>query len=219
MDDLLRINANLSKRLGQHLSAINTDITPMQVAALWQQMAIRYSEPLRAYHNLSHLAQLFSQFEQVKSHLNEPHIIALALYFHDVIYDPSATDNERQSAEYAAEKLSAYLSATQCQRIYNLIMMTADHQLSDAKDTDGAFLLDMDLSILGVACSAYDQYAQAIRQEYAHISNEDYQVGRTTVLTGLLAHPRLYLTDYYHQRLQTQARENMQREISLLLAA
>ena len=111
------------------------------------------------------------------------------------------------------------LSATQCQRIYDLIMMSAEHQLYDATDTDGAFFLDMDLSILGVEWCAYDQYAQAIRQEYAHVSVADYQAGRTTVLKELLAHSRLYLTDYYHQRLQMQARENIQREISLLPAA
>jgi len=32
----------------------------------------------------------------------------------------------------------------------------------------------------------------------------------------LLAHPTLYLTDYYYARLETQARENIKREIILL---
>ncbi len=218
MNDVLPINSSLGKRFKQHLSAVNTDIKPMVAQALWQDITTHYNEPVRAYHNLSHLQQLFNQFEQVKHHLNEPNIIALALYFHDVIYDPSRTDNEQQSAAYAAEKLNPYLNAEQCQRIYKVIMMSADHQLNDAKDTDAAYLLDMDLSILGGVWSDYQKYAQAIRQEYAHVPLADYQSGRTKVLKGLLAHPRLYLTDYYFERLETQARENMQREITLLHA-
>lgn len=216
MNSVLPIYSNLGKRFEQHLSALGSDISPAQ--ALWQNIATHYNEPVRAYHNLAHLQQLFIQFEQVKNHLKQPHIIALALYYHDVIYNPLRTDNELKSAEYALDDLSAYLSAEQCQRIYQLIMMTADHQLDDAKDQDGAFLLDMDLSILGTDWLDYKKYAQAIRQEYVHVAKADYQAGRTKVLTGLLAHPRLYLTDYYYQHLERQARENIKREVNLLHA-
>ena len=97
------------------------------------------------------------------------------------------------------------------------------HQIADidewsdkAKKSDAAYLLDMDLSILGASWSEYERYAQAVRQEYAHISNVDYRVGRIAVLKVLLAHSTLYLTDYYYARLETQARENIKREIILL---
>ena len=92
----------------------------------------------------------------------------------------------------------------------------AKTEADKAKKSDAAYLLDMDLSILGASWPEYEQYAQAVRQEYAHISNVDYRVGRIAVLTGLLAHPTLYLTDYYYARLETQARENIKREIILL---
>jgi predicted metal-dependent HD superfamily phosphohydrolase len=57
-----------------------------------------------------------------------------------------------------------------------------------------------------------------VRQEYAHVAKVAYRVGRTQVLKGLLAHPRLYLTDYYYQRLEAQARKNIRRELTLLAA-
>ena len=187
---------------------------------------MRYNETQRVYHSLQHIRQLFGQFEQVKHHLNEPHIIALALFYHDVIYTPTCVDNELKSAEYAVESLNSYLSAEQCQYIYALIMMTASHQIDqideligDGKYSDAAYLLDMDLSILGASWSEYQQYAQAVRQEYAHISNVNYRVGRISVLKGLLAHQTLYLTDYYHSRLEEQARENIKREIKILHAS
>ena len=106
-------------------------------------------------------------------------------------------------------------------------MMTASHQIdkwsNKAKErekySDAAYLLDMDLSILGSSWSVYEQYAHAVRQEYAHVSDDDYRVGRMAVLKELLAHPTLYLTDYYYARLEKQARKNIEHEITLLHAS
>ena len=226
MDRSSKINTDLAKIFEWHLFAINNAIEPVILKALWQDIAVRYNESQRVYHSLQHIQQLFGQFEQIKQHLNEPHIIALALFYHDVIYEPTCVNNELKSAEYAVEALSSYLTAEQCQYIYALIMMTASHQIDDidknldkAKESDAAYLLDMDLSILGASWSEYQQYAQAVRQEYAHVLDADYRVGRISVLKGLLAHPTLYLTDYYHSRLEEQARENIKREIKILHAS
>ena len=231
MDRSSKIDTELGKIFEWHLSAINNAIEPVILKALWQDIAMRYNETQRVYHSLQHIRQLFGQFEQVKHHLNElhhlnePHIIALALFYHDVIYEPTCVDNELKSAEYDVEALSSYLTAEQCQYIYALIMMTASHQIDQIdeliehdKHSDAAYLLDMDLSILGASWSEYQQYAQAIRQEYAYVLDADYRVGRISVLKGLLAHPTLYLTDYY-ERLEKQARENIQHEIKILHAS
>ena len=226
MDRSSKIDTELGKIFEWHLSAINNAIEPVILKALWQDIAMRYNETQRVYHSLQHIRQLFGQFEQVKQHLYQPHSIALALLFHDVIYEPTRSDNELKSAEYAVESLSPYLSAEQCQYIYALIMMTASHQIDDidkksdkAKESDAAYLLDMDLSILGASWSEYEQYAKDVRQEYANVSNADYCVGRIEVLEGLLAHPTLYLTDYYHSQLENQARQNIEREIKVLHAS
>ena len=223
MDGLSQIETELGKVFEWHLIAINNTIKLAKVKALWQDIAVRYNETQRAYHSLQHIQQLFLQFEQIKHQLHEPHIIALALYYHDVIYDPRRSDNELKSAEYMVEALRCYLSAEQCQHIYALIMITATHELHECldKDTvsDAAYLLDMDLSILGTPWSEYEVYAQAVRQEYRHIANEDYRTGRIAVLKKLLAHPVLYLTAYYHNYFEVQARDNIKREISLLHAS
>ena len=227
MDDLSQLNTELGTIFTWHLSAMSSHITLEQVSILWQDIAMRYNEPQRAYHSLQHIQQLFGQFDQVKDNLHEPHIIALALLYHDVIYEPTRSDNELKSAEYAVESLTGYLNAEQCQHIYALIMMTASHQVdkwsNKAKErekySDAAYLLDMDLSILGSSWSEYEHYAHAVRQEYAHVSDDDYRVGRMAVLKELLAHPTLYLTDYYYERLEKQARKNIEHEITLLHAS
>lgn len=215
---LLSIDS-LGKCFIKHLLAINTT-TSVISHALWQDIVKNYDEPIRAYHNLNHLRQLFGQFEHVKSRLQQPSIVALALFYHDIIYDPTQQDNELKSAEYAKAHLKDYLTIEQCQRIYNLIMMTANHQLEDKDgntlDSDAAYLLDMDLSILGADWVDYQRYAQAVRQEYEHVANDDYRKGRIAVLEGLLAHDRLYLTENYYERLEHVARENIRREIEFL---
>ena len=227
MDGLSKIDTALEEIFTRHLSAISSYITPENASILWQDIAMRYNEPQRAYHSLQHIQQLFGQFDQVKNNLHEPHIIALALLYHDVIYEPTRSDNELKSAEYAVESLTGYLSAEQCQHIYALIMMTASHQIdkwsnkAKAREeySDAAYLLDMDLSILGSSWSVYEHYSHAVRQEYAHVSDDDYRVGRMAVLKELLAHPTLYLTDYYYERLEKQARKNIEHEITLLHAS
>ena len=227
MDGLSKIDTALEEIFTRHLSAISSYITPEKASILWQDIAMRYNKPQRAYHSLQHIQQLFGQFDQVKNNLHEPHIIALALLYHDVIYEPTRSDNELKSAEYAVESLTGYLSAEQCQHIYALIMMTASHQIdkwsNETKEreeySDAAYLLDMDLSILGSSWSVYEHYSHAVRQEYAHVSDDDYRVGRMAVLKELLAHPTLYLTDYYYERLEKQARKNIEHEITLLHAS
>lgn len=223
MADFSQLKCELEKYFSMHLSALNDAITSAAITALWQDIAARYNEPQRAHHTLKHIQQLFEQFDQIKDKLYEPHIIALALYYHDVTYDPRRSDNELKSAEYAVEALSHYLSAEQCQHIYALIMMTATHQphkLADEdKSSDAAYLLDMDLSILGAPWSEYQQYAQAVRYEYMHVAKEDYRTGRIVVLEKLLAHSTLYLTEYYYGRLEELARDNIKREISFLRAS
>ncbi|MBE0407044.1 hypothetical protein EI161_11145 [Psychrobacter sp. FME5] len=223
MDDVLQINSTLSNDFARHLAAVNSDMTPAESSMLWQDIASRYNEPQRAYHSLQHIQQLFAQFEKIKQHLYEPNIIALALYYHDVIYDPTRLDNELKSAKYAVEALSKYIDDEKRQHIYKLIMMTASHQIDELADSnkssDAAYLLDMDLSILGAPWVEYEKYAQAVRQEYAYVSDIKYRAGRASVLNSLLAHPTLYITDYYYERLETKARINIKREITLLRAS
>ena len=223
MDELVQINTELGNRFARYLFAINSDVTPAQAKTLWLDVAARYNDTQRAYHSLAHIQQLFAQFDQTMAYLHEPLLIALALYYHDVIYDPTRSDNELKSAEYMVDKLKYYLSDDQRRTIYALIIMTATHQLDGLTDSDkcsdAAYLLDMDLSILGTPWPQYERYAQAVRQEYAHVSDIDYRVGRIAVLKKLLTHPKIYLTQYYYKRLEQLARENMAREITLLRAS
>ncbi len=218
--------AAASKSSAQACGLSYTKLGDDRARLLWQDIAKRYSEPVRAYHTLQHIAQMYYQFTQVQDRLEQPHTLALALYYHDIIYDPTRADNELKSAEYAIELLHPYLSTSDCQRVSDLILMTASHKLSvnddspekERFDTDAAYFLDIDLSILGAPWTAYEQYAQAVRYEYQHVADSDYRAGRIRVLQDLLKHPSLYLTREYFARLESTARDNIKRELDSLLS-
>lgn len=76
--------------------------------------------------------------------------------------------------------------------------------------------LDADLSILGHKPEIYDDYAKRIRQEYAHISHEDYCRGRAKVLRSLTEKPRIFFSSLFYDVFEEQARLNTQREIGVL---
>ena len=65
---------------------------------LYEQLLQAYSEPQRHYHTLQHLAECL-QLQSESAHLAQhPAEIAIALWFHDAVYDVKAHDNEARSA-------------------------------------------------------------------------------------------------------------------------
>lgn len=214
-------NERLKARFTNHFQALAIAIDTEAIEKLWQDITQCYSEPHRAYHTLAHLEFIFAQFDPLIEQLEQPNLLALALFYHDIVYavathhqlDSANKSNEVLSADYAASHLSDWLEPSQIQRIYELILLTERHQLKETQDTDAAYLLDLDLSILGATWSTYQRYLQAVRFEYQHVPLEAYRLGRTAVLQQLLAHPRLYMTERFYTQFEHSARANIAREL------
>jgi predicted metal-dependent HD superfamily phosphohydrolase len=172
-----------------------------------------YSEPSRHYHTLAHIADVLETIDRL--HPAPPLALVLAAWFHDVVYDSRAGDNEERSAERARQVLADLaVSAEVRDETARLILLTKSHT-ADSDDRSGQVLLDADLAILGATAALYDQYAAAIRREYAWVSEPDYRAGRRAVLEKFLARPQLYFTPPMAQA-EKQARANLAREIQLL---
>ena len=65
------------------------------------------------------------------------------------------------------------------------------------------------MAILGASPAAFAAYDAAIAIEYGHVPREVFAVGRRAFLAGLAARPRIYLSDYFHTRLDARARANL----------
>ena len=174
-----------------------------------------YSSPGRVYHTLEHIQEMLTWIERLRDNALDLPTLQLACWFHDSVYDPSAGDNEEQSAIYAQRVLSDFaLPSTTIAAVSQMILSTKTHWTEES-NTDCHILLDADLAILGAPALDYDSYAKAIRQEYSWVAEASYKTGRRQVLQAFLQRKRIYWTELVYTALEGQARENMQREIAL----
>jgi predicted metal-dependent HD superfamily phosphohydrolase len=79
-----------------------------------------------------------------------------------------------------------------------------------------AHLLDADLSIFAAAPHRYEQYAVAVRAEYAHVPEADFAAGRSRILSSYLAQPAIYRTGAAQLLWERRARQNVSAEVERL---
>jgi len=181
----------------------------------WQQLATRYNEPHRHYHTLEHVAACLGWLDHYRHLAANPLCLELALWAHDVIYDPRATDNEARSADWFAQHFAdSSLTNTQRNRVHTLILATIHPH--PPTDPDMALLQDIDLSILGADAELYDQYEGWIRREYEFVPEETFRKGRGTVLKGFLDQGVIYHTAELRENLELPSRENLSRALDNL---
>ena len=166
-----------------------------------------YSEKQRAYHTIQHLYECLILLELVKPYLNDFYAVALALWFHDAIYNPQAKDNELKSAELFEQYLSADLSDQTLIKIKQWILATQKHASTDELDLQ--FLLDIDLAILASSPARFVEYEQQIQQEYAWVDPEIYSVKREEVLRSFYENQPIYQTKYFQEKFEQKARKNL----------
>src|SRR5690606_13982957 len=120
-----------------------------------------------AYHTLQHLGECLALHAAHAAHAARPAEVALALWFHDAVYDLQASDNEARSAEWAQETMrAAGASAQAVARVHALVMATCHSALPEGPDAE--LLVDIDLAILGATPARFAEYERQIRVEYAH---------------------------------------------------
>jgi predicted metal-dependent HD superfamily phosphohydrolase len=174
-----------------------------------------YGTAGRYYHTLAHVQQVLDTITQLRDYAHQPEIVELAGWFHDVVYDPQATDNESQSADYAAAMMRRLgWPPRWVLPVQRLIGATRSHP-TDTQNPDIQVLLDADLAILGSPPAQYAAYAQAIRQEYAWVPDDAYRQGRSQILRKFLQRPSLYFTPPM-QAIAPQAQINLQTELQNL---
>ena len=175
---------------------------------LYRTIEDKYSEPHRHYHTLSHIRHCLEQLDRAAHLAADAEAIELALWFHDVIYDPTLDDNELRSALFFDANLGIHLPDERAGRVHHLIMAT--EYPSEPRDGDARLMVDIDLSSFGLPWEEFMRDTRAIEAEYSHVPEEQYTAGKRKFLNSLLSRPRLYLTDYLHDRLEAQARSNIE---------
>lgn len=175
-----------------------------------------YDEPSRAYHTSLHIAACLALLDdpEVAALAARPAEVEAALWFHDVVYDTHARDNEERSAALAREVLvDAGAPREVAERIAEHVLATRDHA---PRSADGALVIDVDLSILGADSATYARFEDDVRREYAWVDDDAFAEGRVAVLRRFLARPFLYATALFRDRLEAIARVNIAAAIDRL---
>ena len=187
----------------------------------WVELVAAYQEPPRYYHNFDHVAEVVGWFAEVGRGPGwvRPLEVVVAGLFHDVVYDCARSDNEVRSALVARTAIDRWLAAAPVDpaRVAALIELTAAHEQSDGADLDAGHFLDSDMAIVGAEAGRFDAYQRGVEREYrALYSAADYRRGRKQFLAALAARERIFVSDYFHGRLDEQARANLGRALGEL---
>lgn len=181
--------------------------------ALRTELQRRYGEPQRHYHTMQHLGECLAWFEREKTSAERPGEVALALWFHDAIYDVHAHDNEARSADWARQALlEAGADRAAAERVHALVMATRHDAVPEGRDAE--LLIDIDLSILGAERTRFDEYERQVHAEYAFVPDEIRLPRRRAILQRFLDREAIYATPQMHAQLEARARVNLQRSIA-----
>lgn len=144
--------------------------------------------PPRRHHTTTHLAEMWAEVDRLVAATEQgavPAVVDLAIAFHDVVYDPTATDNEDRSARRATRVLDRFgVGGHVVEEVERLVRVTVDH-VADRGDLHAALVVDADLWILAAPADRYDRYVRDVRHEYGHVAEPDWRAGRLQVLHHL----------------------------------
>src|SRR5512139_2428954 len=175
---------------------------------IFQALVERYHEPHRAYHTLQHIGEGIGHLTSVRS---APAEVAVAVWCHDAIYNPRASDNERRSAAWAR----AVLGDTPVARKVET-MILATKQEAVPQDAASRLLVDIDLAILAAPEPRYSEYEAQIRKEYAFVDAAAWRVERQKMLRSFSDRAFIYGSPEF-RNLETRARRNLERSINALI--
>ncbi len=186
----------------------NFNSNQVLIDQLWLEIEEAYQNSRRHYHNLWHLEKIYSELPKYDF------VTEFAIFYHDIIYDVTASDNEEQSAQLCKERLvHLNVEPTTIMETTTLIRETKTHNPSSPRN---ALFLDADLAILGSSYDEYKKYSQQIRAEYRDFSKKEYIKGRKRVLTHFLKREKIYHSKYFYAKYEEKARENILKELHTL---
>lgn len=189
-----------------------------------QREALRdaYATPPRAYHHFGHVEDVLAHYDDVfgVDGWHRPREVLYAVLYHDAVYVPGRSDNEAKSARLAELHLRDQwpVDAIDVARVSELILLTARHGTltpDSAGDEDARRFLDCDMAILGANPEAFAAYDRGIAEEYSAVPRWLYRRKRRQFFEALLASPRIFLSDLFHDRYDAAARRNLAERLAV----
>ena len=179
-------------------------------------LAAHYAEPQRHYHTLAHIRRCLRTLDRYRASVPQPGLVELALWCHDVIYQPAARDNEARSADWWRARAGGFAPAI-VDLVADAILATTHRQ--PPAGAVAAWTVDIDLAGLALSPASFARDGRKLRAERPELGEAEYGAGERAFLSALLARPRMYFTAALHADAEAQARANLQRRLRTLTCA
>ena len=180
---------------------------------VFDRIHVGYSEPHRRYHTPAHIEHCLHQFDLATHLVDDSDAVEMALWFHDVIWQPDAAEgvNERDSADLFVELVGRSVTEAFRDKVYELIMITIHRALP--VENDEKFIVDIDLSSFGLPWEEMLRDSELVRGEYPDVADADFFAKQRHFFERLLARPHFCMTEFFRKRYERSARENIGRHL------
>ena len=184
---------------------------------VWHQLINRYTHSGRQYHGIGHLVHCLELHDLAVAEMDDPEAVEMAIWFHDVVFEAQSRDNERRSAELFQRAAADRFGSSFVEKVFRLILVT-DHSEPPAT-RDDEFVADIDLSGIALPWESYLRDTEALRRENREIPDDRYYGAHQMFLNGLRERRRIFHSDFFHRRCESDARRNIDRYLRQLEAA
>ncbi len=187
--------------------------TAPNAVQVFAELCNRYGASGRHYHTARHICQCLRQLDSARTVIPHPDYVEVAVWFHDAVYDAKAKDNEDRSARLFLG-LSADLPGAARQAISTLILATVHP--NEPSCGDQRYIVDIDLSSFGLPWVEFLRDSRDVRAEFPHLSNDLFLTGQGSFLRHLTGRKNFFLTNFFRNRLESQARDNIRRYLNIM---
>jgi predicted metal-dependent HD superfamily phosphohydrolase len=175
-----------------------------------------YGAHFRYHHGFEHLLRVLDCVDAFDLPKEERLALRVAALFQDVVYEPTRDGNEEESVQVMRETVAPFMPSESIELAAKLILITGDH--SKAVTRLEKCMADADLLILAQDEKTYDKFTAGLRNEYRHVTSEEWRKGHLEFLHYIEGQAkkngRIYAN--FHPMHEQQALLNLRREIDKL---
>ena len=126
-----------------------------------------YSRNSRHYHNLSHIHSCLWELDQIEDPRIDKTVIELAIWYHDLVYNPLRSDNEIKSSQAMLNDLNKFKTKIDLNAVSALIYGEND-QYEEIKSNklNEKYFHDIDFAIFGQHPLEYASTAKTLNESF-----------------------------------------------------
>jgi predicted metal-dependent HD superfamily phosphohydrolase len=197
---------------------------PDSFRLFYHLLCVCYGHSSRKYHTFAHLEHCYQEYDNYLYDVRKQRSLAvdLSIPCHDLIYDPFSTTNEDDSRNLIKYIFKVFgVSETLIKQVDGIIWVTSTYAddypiCSDTLSLDQQLMHDLDLSGFGLSWREFWKQSELVNQEFSMVPSDEFRTKRLAFLRKLSQRDYLFRTDYFREKYETRAKENINKYIEEL---